>query len=138
MKMVHIPYKGAEPAFTGLLGGEIAVYMSSIPPAVPMISAGRVRATRRDQREAHAARCPNVPTIAETGLPGLRSDQLVRRHDAGRRAEGHPRRKFTATSCEVLKQPDMQQRFDGRRRRRRAEHAGAVRGVHQDRDREVG
>ena len=47
VKMVHIPYKGAVPAFTGLLGGEVAVYMSSIQPAMPMLKAGRVRALRR-------------------------------------------------------------------------------------------
>src|SRR5688572_29914338 len=69
VKMTHIPYKGAQPAFTGLLGGEIAIYMSSVPPAQPMISAGRVRAIGVTSAKRMAS-LPQVPTIAETGVPG--------------------------------------------------------------------
>src|SRR5688572_19192691 len=69
IKMTHIPYKGAQPAFTGLLGGEIAIYMSSVPPAQPMISAGRVRAIGVTSAKRMAS-LPQVPTIAETGVPG--------------------------------------------------------------------
>jgi tripartite-type tricarboxylate transporter receptor subunit TctC len=54
--MVHVPYKGASPALTDLLGGQIALYLSSLPPAVPMVK--------------RASSLPDVPTIAESGLPG--------------------------------------------------------------------
>ena len=135
--MTHIPYKGAVPAFTGLLGGEIAIYMSSIPPALPMINAGRVRALG----VTSAKRMPTLPERADDRrkrAAGLRGDELVRRDGAGRRAEGHPRASSTPTSCKVLKQPDVQQRFAGEGGDVDAEHAGAVRGVHPERDREVG
>lgn len=67
--MVHVPYKGASPALTDLLGGQIALYLSSLPPAVPMVKSGRLKAlgvtgSRR------ASSLPDVPTIAESGLPG--------------------------------------------------------------------
>src|SRR5205085_6249606 len=69
VKMTHIPYKGASPAFTGLLGGEIGIYMSSIQPAIPMLKAGRVKALGVTSTKRIAS-LPNVPTIAESGLPG--------------------------------------------------------------------
>jgi tripartite-type tricarboxylate transporter receptor subunit TctC len=77
VKMTHIPYKGATPAFTGLLGaaftallgGEVAVYMSSIQPALPMLNAGRVKALGVTSSKRMPT-LPNVPTIAETGIPG--------------------------------------------------------------------
>jgi tripartite-type tricarboxylate transporter receptor subunit TctC len=69
VKMTHIPYKGATPAFTGLLGGEVAVYMSSIQPAMPMLNAGRVKALGVTSSKRMPT-LPNVPTIAETGIPG--------------------------------------------------------------------
>src|SRR5688572_1880495 len=68
-KMTHIPYKGAVPAFTGLMGGEIAIYMSSIQPAIPMLNAGRVKALGVTS-STRIATLPNVPTIAESGVPG--------------------------------------------------------------------
>ena len=111
VKMTHVPYKGASPAFTGLLGGEIAIYMSSIPPALPMLNAGRVRALGVTSA-TRMATLPNVPTIAETGLPGYEvsnwwgvmvpvgvpKDVLGRLH---------------AEMMKILKQPDVQSRFQG-------------------------
>jgi tripartite-type tricarboxylate transporter receptor subunit TctC len=110
VRMTHIPYKGAVPAFTGLLGGEIAVYMSSIQPAIPMMKAGRVRALGVTGAERIRS-LPEVPTIAESGLPGyevtnwygvmapagLPKDLLGRIH---------------ADVAKALKQPDVQQRFE--------------------------
>lgn len=69
VKMVHIPYKGAVPALTDLLGGRVSLIFSSMPPALPHVKAGKLRALAvTSARRSSAA--PNVPTIAESGLPG--------------------------------------------------------------------
>lgn len=69
VKMVHIPYKGAVPALTDLLGGRVSLIFSSMPPALPHVKAGKLRALAvTSARRSSAA--PDVPTIAESGLPG--------------------------------------------------------------------
>jgi len=67
--MVHVPYKGAAQALTDLLGGQITIYLSSIPPAVPLIRNGRLKALGVTGSKPSAS-LPNVPTIAATGIPG--------------------------------------------------------------------
>ena len=109
VKMVHIPYKGAVPAFTGLLGGEVAVYMSSIQPALPMLKAGRVRALGVTSA-ARMPTLPDVPTIAETGLPGYE----VTNWYGVMAPAGVPKdilAKLHADVVKVMKSPDVQQRF---------------------------
>lgn len=109
VKMVHIPYKGAVPAFTGLLGGEVAVYMSSIQPAMPMLKAGRVRALGVTSSK-RIATLPDVPTIAETGLPGYE----VTNWYGVMAPAGVPKdilTKVHADLVKAMKQPDVQQRF---------------------------
>ena len=109
VKMVHIPYKGATPAFTGLLGGEIAVYLSSIQPALPMLKAGRVRALGVTSA-ARMPTLPDVPTIAETGLPGYE----VTNWYGVMVPAGVPKdivSKLHGDLVKVLKSPDVQQRF---------------------------
>jgi tripartite-type tricarboxylate transporter receptor subunit TctC len=111
VKMVHIPYKGAVPAFTGLLGGEIAVYMSSIQPAMPMLKAGRVRALGVTGAR-RIATLPDVPTIGETGLPGYE----VTNWYGVMGPAGIPKDVLTKLHGDVVKvmtQPDVQQRFQG-------------------------
>ena len=67
--MVHIPYKGAAPALVDLLGGQVSLAFVSLPAALPHIKAGKLTAlgVSGPQRSAVA---PEVPTIAESGLPG--------------------------------------------------------------------
>ncbi|MDB5905057.1 MAG: hypothetical protein JWM26_3935 [Betaproteobacteria bacterium] len=68
-KMTHVPYKGATPATTDLLGGHISWMFVSILPAIPQIRSGRLRAIGvSDSRRSSAL--PEVPTVAET-LPGF-------------------------------------------------------------------
>jgi tripartite-type tricarboxylate transporter receptor subunit TctC len=109
VKMTHIPYKGASPAFTGLLSGEISVYMSSIQPAIPMLNAGRVRALGVTSAKRMAT-LPNVPTISESGLPGYE----VTNWYGVMMPAGVPKEVLTKIHAElvkILKMPDVQQRF---------------------------
>ncbi len=66
--MLHVPYRGAAPALTDLIGGQVQVVFSAVPSTVEYIKAGKVRAlavTSTSRAEA----LPNVPTVAEF-VPG--------------------------------------------------------------------
>ena len=67
IKMIHVPYKGSPQAITGLIGGEVGILFSTMPPAMPMVASGRLRAlgVTTPQRTAAA---PDVPTMRESGL----------------------------------------------------------------------
>jgi tripartite-type tricarboxylate transporter receptor subunit TctC len=67
--MDHIPYRGAGPAMTDLIGGQVPIMMATIGPALPMIAAGKVRALGVTSSKRSLA-LPDVPTLAERGLPG--------------------------------------------------------------------
>jgi len=68
--MIHVPYKGGAPALSALLGGEVQVMFSSSGGLLPHIKAGRVRALGVTGPRRTAA-APDVPTIAEAGVPGF-------------------------------------------------------------------
>jgi len=68
--VVHIPYKGAAPGITDLIGGQVQVMLIGLPGALPAIKAGRLKALAVSSlRRSPAA--PELPTIAEAGLPGF-------------------------------------------------------------------
>ena len=67
--IVHVPYKGGAPALTDLLGGQIQMAFSSVPAVLPHIKAGRLVALGVGSAKRSPA-LPNVPTIAEAGVPG--------------------------------------------------------------------
>ena len=67
--IVHVPYKGNAEAITDLIGGQVSIVFTGVPPVVPLAKAGKVRviATTGKQR---LASLPDVQTIAEAGLRG--------------------------------------------------------------------
>jgi tripartite-type tricarboxylate transporter receptor subunit TctC len=65
VKMVHIPYKGSAPAVSALLGGEVALTISTTPPALPHVQAGRLRALGVTTAK-RSPQLPNVPALSET------------------------------------------------------------------------
>jgi tripartite-type tricarboxylate transporter receptor subunit TctC len=66
--MVHVPYRGAAPALTDLIGGQVQVVFSAVPSTVEYIKAGKVRALAVTSM-SRAESLPNVPTVAEF-VPG--------------------------------------------------------------------
>jgi tripartite-type tricarboxylate transporter receptor subunit TctC len=74
--IVHVPYKGSTGARTDILSGQIQMLFDSVPTMAPMIKAGLVRAlgTSGDVRSAIL---PDVPTIAEAGVPGFHATLWV-------------------------------------------------------------
>jgi tripartite-type tricarboxylate transporter receptor subunit TctC len=69
LKMVHIPYKGGALALKDLVGGQVVVYFAGLASSVQMIKAGRVNAIAVTSK-TRAKAVPEVPTVAESGLPG--------------------------------------------------------------------
>jgi len=68
IKLTHIPYKGSAPALTDLLGGHVAIYLSSLPPAISLVKEGKVRALAVTGPKRSPV-FPDLPTVADT-LPG--------------------------------------------------------------------
>lgn len=65
----HIPYKGAAPATTDLITGQIQVSLASTPGAVPQVRAGKIKALGVTSAR-RIGKLPDVPTVAEAALPG--------------------------------------------------------------------
>jgi tripartite-type tricarboxylate transporter receptor subunit TctC len=74
VQMIHIPYRGSGPAMIGLLAGEAPVMFLPAINAGPHVAGGRLRALAVTSRERLAA-MPELPTVAESGLPGYESSQ---------------------------------------------------------------
>ena len=69
IRIQHVPYRGSAPAMQDLLGGQVQVMFADGPSAVPHLSGGKVRALGVGN-PTRSSMLPNVPTIAESGLPG--------------------------------------------------------------------
>ena len=68
--MTHVPYKGAAPVMPDLIGGHIPLFFSGMPPAMPHVKAGKLRALAVTTTKRSPA-APDVPTMVESGIPGF-------------------------------------------------------------------
>ncbi|MGZ8994002.1 MAG: tripartite tricarboxylate transporter substrate binding protein [Burkholderiaceae bacterium] len=107
--MLHIPYRGAGPALTDLLGGQVDLMFDNLPTALPHIKAGKLRglAVTTASRSPLA---PELPTMAESGLPGFELSTWF----AFFAPAGTPRAivdKISGDMRRVLMQPDMKERL---------------------------
>lgn len=72
VKFTHVPYKGAAQAVTDLIGGQVELYMSSVPTMIGHIRNGKMRALAVTSTQ-RVDDLPQVPTIAESGYKGFES-----------------------------------------------------------------
>jgi tripartite-type tricarboxylate transporter receptor subunit TctC len=72
IQMVHIPYKGSAGVLADLIGGQIVATMDNMPPYLPQVKAGKIRALAVSPAKRSAA-APDIPTVAESGVPGYDS-----------------------------------------------------------------
>jgi tripartite-type tricarboxylate transporter receptor subunit TctC len=70
VNLVHVPYKGGGPAMVDLMAGQVQLYFSGISSALPQIKQGSVHAIAVTSPK-RTAQMPDMPTIAESGLPGF-------------------------------------------------------------------
>lgn len=68
--LLHVPYKGTGPAMADLISGRVQLIFSTMPPALPQIKTGKLRALGVTTAK-RAAAAPDVPTIAESGVKGF-------------------------------------------------------------------
>ena len=107
--MLHVPYKGSNPAITALMGGEIQIAIAGLATVLPHARAGRLKALAvTGAKRARIA--PDVPTVAESGIPGYAFDVWYGLVFPG----GTPRAIVQKTNAEVVKllqHPDVSKRF---------------------------
>ena len=73
VQIVHVPYKSGPQAQNDLIGGQLSIYLGGIPIQLPMIKAGRVKPLGTSGLK-RSPMLPEVPTIAEAGVPGYEVD----------------------------------------------------------------
>ncbi|OGA24949.1 MAG: hypothetical protein A3I02_14455 [Betaproteobacteria bacterium RIFCSPLOWO2_02_FULL_67_26] len=74
LKMVHIPYKGTAPAMIDMIAGQVATMAATVLTGLPHIRTGRLRPLGITSAKRNAI-VPDIPTVAEGGLPGYESVQ---------------------------------------------------------------
>jgi tripartite-type tricarboxylate transporter receptor subunit TctC len=70
VELVHVPYKGGGPALTDVMAGQVPMYFANMASGLPYVKAGRLRALGITGSKRTPA-APELPTIAESGLPGF-------------------------------------------------------------------
>jgi tripartite-type tricarboxylate transporter receptor subunit TctC len=107
--LVHVPYKGATPAETDLMGGQVSLMFSSILSALPHAKAGKMKALAvTSARRSSIA--PELPTVAESGVPGYDVNPWYGLFAPA----GTPRAivdRINRDVARILAQPDVRQRF---------------------------
>lgn len=72
--ILHVPYKGTAPAVTDLIGGQVSMTITGLPPVIQHVKAGKLRALGVAS-STRLPQIPDVPTIAEAGVPGFEATQ---------------------------------------------------------------
>jgi tripartite-type tricarboxylate transporter receptor subunit TctC len=110
VKLLHVPYRGTAPALNDVLGGHVALMVPDLTIALPQMQKGLLRAYGVTSA-TRAATAPDIPTLAESGLPRFEADQWF-----GLAAPaGTPRPiidKIYAAVKKALNDPDVKQRFN--------------------------
>jgi tripartite-type tricarboxylate transporter receptor subunit TctC len=109
LKMVHVPYRGTGPALSDLLAGNVTLAIDNMPPYLPQVKSGKLRALGVASPE-RAKAAPDIPTIAEAGLPGY----AVSAWKGLMAPAGTPRPvidRLHAAVVKILAAPDVQKRM---------------------------
>lgn len=105
----HVPYKGSAPALTDLMGGQIQLMFDSMPSAMPFIKSGKLRAVAVTTAKRSTA-LPNVPTVAESGLPGFNISTWYGLW-APRGTPASIVNQLATQAAQALKQPDVHKQY---------------------------
>jgi len=109
VKLTHVPYKGAGPAATDLLGGQIPLMFGPSPVVVPMVQAGRLRPLAFTGLK-RSSQLPDVPTVDEAGVKGYESTGWYGMYGP----RGTPKEaiaRVNASIRQIVQTPDTRERF---------------------------
>lgn len=110
MKITHVPYKGNTPAVTAVLAGEVDAGVLATPGMLPHVKAGKITALAVTSRK-RSQLAPEVPTVAEAGLPQLEQEVLYLCMVPAATPEPVVQA-ITKAVSEALARPDVRQRLD--------------------------
>jgi tripartite-type tricarboxylate transporter receptor subunit TctC len=105
VRITHIPYKGAGPVLTDLMGGHIQMSFNSVVPTLPLVKSGKLRALAATGA-TRISLLPELPTVAEAGIPGYEASTW----SAIAAPAGTPRAAVQRLNSElagILKTPEM-------------------------------
>lgn len=108
-KMTHIPYKGSAQAVLGILGGDIDILFDNIPNVLTQLKAGKIKGVAVTGTQ-HAMLFPNLPTVAESGVPGYEVNVWF----GMQLPAGTPKplvERMNRDIVKILKQPEIVQKF---------------------------
>ena len=108
-QLAHVPYKGAGPAITDLLGGQVQVMLNPISALLPLTRSGKLRALAVGSAQRSRA-APELPTVAEAGVPGFENVPWYA-FFVPAKTPAEIVRKLNAETVRVLAEPDLVQLF---------------------------
>lgn len=116
IRLQHVPYKGSSQALPDLMSGEVSIMLDGMPQSLPQVEAGRLKALAilGNSRSQFA---PAIPTVAESGVPGLQDVHIVG-WTGVLAAAATPRAKVLELNAEILKimsSAEMQAYMKGQR-----------------------
>jgi tripartite-type tricarboxylate transporter receptor subunit TctC len=109
IRLLHVPYKGSAPAVADAVGGQIDVVLTTMPSVASFVRSGKLRGIAVTSEKRSEA-LPDVPTLAEAGVPGITADIW---YGLFARA-GTPEpilRRLQAAAAQALAQPDLIERL---------------------------
>jgi tripartite-type tricarboxylate transporter receptor subunit TctC len=110
LDVVHVPFTGAGPAVAAVVAGQVPIGISSLPPAMPQINEGSLRALALTSK-SRSRKLPDIPTASEAGYPILEGDQWL-----GVFLPASTPEEIIATLhrriVEFVAQPDMKERLE--------------------------
>ncbi|MEJ5127505.1 tripartite tricarboxylate transporter substrate binding protein [Comamonas sp. MYb21] len=109
LDMVHVPYKSGGPAIADVMGGQVDFMFATVAASYPLVSGGKLRALAVSSPQ-RSARLPEVPTVAETVIPGYEAYEW----NGVLLPAGTPdaiSQQLHQAIAEVLKEPEVQQRL---------------------------
>jgi tripartite-type tricarboxylate transporter receptor subunit TctC len=107
--VMHVPYKGSAPAVTDLIGGQVNMMFDSVSSAKPFVESGKLKALAVTTSK-RSSLFPNVPTVAESGLPGYELSGWYAVFVPGKTPKPIVDRLNTELVT-ALRQPDVRARF---------------------------
>ena len=109
VELVHVPYRGSAPAVNDLIAGQVDVMFDNLPSSIEQVRGGNLRAIAVTSAKRSAA-LPDVPTIAESGLPGFDASSWFAIF-APAKTPPEIVAKLNAEVLKALADPELQKRF---------------------------